>query len=113
MLIDSHCHLHDTQFFSEEEAEKALARAHEASVGKIICIGTDPKDSLATKEFAEKHEGVSWTYGIHPSEATNSSDSRACSPLRSSQRQNEPPVKTGGRVGSRANELLGIYAIIE
>ena len=32
------------------------------------------------------------------------SDSRACSPSRSSRRQNEPPVKTGGRVGSRVED---------
>ncbi len=33
-----------------------------------------------------------------------SSDSRACSPSSSRRRQNEPPVKTGGRVGSRMEE---------
>lgn len=33
-----------------------------------------------------------------------SSDSRACSPSPSRRRQNEPPVKTGGRVGSRIEE---------
>ena len=70
MLIDSHCHLHDPQFFTEEEALEALARAKKAGVEKIICIGTDPDDSLVARDFAEKHEGVDWTYGIHPSEAT-------------------------------------------
>ncbi len=33
-----------------------------------------------------------------------SSDPRACSPSPSRRRQNEPPVKTGGRVGSRVEE---------
>lgn len=88
-LIDSHCHLHDPDFFSEEEAEKALARAHEASVGKIICIGTDPKDSLAAKEFAEKHEGVYWTYGIHPSEAS----SPASTPMHDISKKSNPMNK--------------------
>ena len=69
MLIDSHCHLHDPEFFSNEEAEACLARAKENKVTKIVCIGTSNEDSLVARDFAEKHEGVYWTYGIHPSEA--------------------------------------------
>ena len=71
MLIDTHCHLHDRQFFTEEQAEEMVARAHEKGVKRIICIGTDPEDSLAAADFASKHNGVYWTYGIHPEEATN------------------------------------------
>ena len=48
-----------------------VARAHEKGVKRIICIGTDPEDSLAAADFASKHNGVYWTYGIHPEEATN------------------------------------------
>ena len=68
MLIDSHSHLHDPQFFSAEEAEKCVKRAREAGVEKIICIGTDPQDSLVARDFAAKHDGVYWTYGVHPEE---------------------------------------------
>ena len=32
MLIDTHCHLHDREFFSEEQAEEMLKRAHEKGV---------------------------------------------------------------------------------
>ena len=70
MLIDSHCHLHDPQFFSAEEAETCIKRAHEAGVEKIVCIGTDPQDSLVARDFAMKHEGVYWTYGVHPEETS-------------------------------------------
>lgn len=66
MLIDSHCHLHDREFFTEEEAEEILEKAREKGVEKIICIGTNHEDSLAAKSFAESHENVYWTYGIHP-----------------------------------------------
>lgn len=69
MLIDSHCHLHDPQFFTAEEAEKALARAKKAGIEKIVCIGTDPDDSLVARDFAKVHENVYWTYGIHPENA--------------------------------------------
>ncbi len=72
MLIDSHCHLHDREFFSAEQAEKALARAHKAGVEKIICIGTSHEDSLAARDFAAQHENVYWTYGIHPERASES-----------------------------------------
>lgn len=68
MLIDTHCHLHDREFFSEEQAEEMLKRAHEKGVLKIICIGTSPEDSAAARDFASKHDNVYWTYGVHPSE---------------------------------------------
>ena len=68
MLIDTHCHLHDRQFFTEEQAEEMVKRANEKGVKRIICIGTDPEDSLAAADFAKKHENVYWTYGIHPEE---------------------------------------------
>lgn len=68
-LIDSHCHLHDRQFFTEEQAEEMLARAHDNNVQQIVCIGTDPEDSLAARDFAATHDGVFWTYGVHPEEA--------------------------------------------
>ena len=65
-LIDSHCHLHDREFFSEKQAEKMLKNAYEKGVKKIICIGTNHKDSLVAQKFAKKHKNVYWTYGIHP-----------------------------------------------
>lgn len=68
MLVDSHCHLHDRQFFTEEQARERLARARAAGVSKMVCIGTDVADSLAAREFARENEGVYFTFGIHPNE---------------------------------------------
>lgn len=68
MLIDTHCHLHDREFFSEAQAEEMLKRANEKGVKRIICIGTSHNDSLAAQDFATSHENVFWTYGIHPGE---------------------------------------------
>lgn len=70
-LIDTHCHLHDREFFDEKQAEKMLKSAHERGVAQIICIGTSHRDSLEAKNFAEKYPNVFWTYGEHP-EAANS-----------------------------------------
>ncbi len=67
-LIDSHCHLHDRQFFKEEQAEEMVKRSMKNGVKKIVCIGTDPIDSMEAKDFANSHEGVYWTYGVHPEE---------------------------------------------
>ncbi|MBR3168850.1 TatD family hydrolase [Candidatus Saccharibacteria bacterium] len=66
MLIDTHCHLHDREFFAPKQAEDMLLRAHERGVQKIICIGTSHEDSLKAREFASAHDNVYWTYGIHP-----------------------------------------------
>ena len=66
MLIDSHCHLHDQEWFTPEQAEQELAAAHQAGVDRVICIGTDPADSLAAQAFTAQHPEAYWTYGIHP-----------------------------------------------
>jgi TatD DNase family protein len=71
VLIDTHCHLHDKDFFTDEQAKEMLARAEKNDIKKIICIGTSHQDSLATKNFASKNSQVFWTYGIHPSETSN------------------------------------------
>lgn len=97
MLIDSHCHIHDrgtyNYAFSHQQVgkkllkkypdlpheindftpEKIIARAHEAGVSKMICIGTSHEDSLAARDFATSHadDGIFWSYGIHPDEADN------------------------------------------
>lgn len=86
MLIDSHCHIHDTETYEfalsrvqkeekpsieEYTPEKLLARAHENGIEKLICIGTTHEDSLKARDFAEQHDNVFWSYGIHPEECEN------------------------------------------
>lgn len=66
MLIDTHCHLHDPEFFTPEQQAAFLASAHAKGVEEIICIGTYPDDSQRAADFAAQHTGVYWTYGIHP-----------------------------------------------
>lgn len=66
MLIDTHCHLHDPEWFTPEQQADFLQNAHQNGVEKIICIGTNPEDSLVARDFATQHKNVFWTYGIHP-----------------------------------------------
>ena len=68
-LIDTHCHLHDREFFSETQAEGILKTATARGVKQIICIGTSHADSLNASAFAAAHSDVFWTYGIHPESA--------------------------------------------
>lgn len=65
-LVDSHCHLHDQEWFTPEQAEDFLCKAAENNVRQVIVIGTDPEDSLNASNFAATHPNVFWTYGIHP-----------------------------------------------
>lgn len=88
MLVDTHCHVHDREFFSAEQATKMLERAYENDVKRVICVGTDPKDSAAAHDFAAQSVGAPqavadavtvcvtpqiphlyWTFGIHPEKA--------------------------------------------
>ena len=75
-LIDTHCHLHDREFFTEEQAETMLKNAHVRGVKQIICIGTSHDDSLKAKAFAEAHQDVFWTYGIHPESVASNSETK-------------------------------------
>ena len=68
MLVDSHCHLHDKQFFDLSKTDENLAHMHENGVDKCIVIGTDPLDSAAACEFANQHPEVWWTFGYHPND---------------------------------------------
>ena len=43
-----------------------LARAKEAGVEKIICVGTNLEDSIIAIELAQKYDNLYATVGIHP-----------------------------------------------
>ncbi len=66
-LIDSHCHLHDTEFFSEGR-EEVYTRAIEAGVA-MFCVGTDERSSREAVDFAESHDDTWAIGGVHPHEA--------------------------------------------
>ena len=68
-LVDSHCHLHDRELFTPEQAEEFLAAASRNQVRQVIVIGTDPTDSAVAQAFAAAHPDVYWTYGVHPEHA--------------------------------------------
>lgn len=64
-LVDTHAHLDFT-----DDAKGWLARAKEAGVGKIICVGTSIEGSKKSVEITEKYSArdlMIWaTVGVHP-----------------------------------------------
>lgn len=89
-LIDTHCHLHDREFFTEAQAEEMLTRAREKKVQKIICIGTNHDDSLVARDFASVHDNVYWTYGVHPEHAAKDDAEGLSAPIFSATHHSEP-----------------------
>ncbi|HEV2361685.1 MAG TPA: TatD family hydrolase, partial [Acidimicrobiales bacterium] len=73
MWTDSHCHVH-----SEADPVASLARAFQAGVGTVVCIGTDLDQSRGAVELAERmgveahpeRPRVLATVGLHPHDAS-------------------------------------------
>ncbi len=63
MLIDTHCHIHESY---ELPLNEVLKRASEAGVGEYICIGTSELSSQQAIEFAETHSEAYASIGVHP-----------------------------------------------
>lgn len=63
-VIDSHCHIHDTEFYSDDR-EQVYARAVKSDVD-MICVGTSEQSSLEAIQFAASHERAWATVGVHP-----------------------------------------------
>lgn len=68
-LIDSHAHIDAEQFAEDREA--MLERARAAGVTTLLAIGTGPGPEKldAAMPYAEAHDWIYTTVGIHPHEA--------------------------------------------
>ena len=67
MLIDSHCHIHDHEFYTAEQSEEVYSQAIDEKV-KMLCVGTSQPDSRLVVAFAGAHEDVWAIVGVHPHE---------------------------------------------
>lgn len=67
MLIDTHCHIHESSYPLDKT--EVLRRAAEAEVTKMICIGTDETSSKEAVQFVAEHENIFAAVGVHPHEA--------------------------------------------
>lgn len=63
-LVDSHCHLDFPDF--EGEVDDLIARARAAGVTRMVTICTRIGSLPKVRAIAEAHEGVFYTFGVHP-----------------------------------------------
>ena len=63
-LIDSHCHVHDTEFFADNR-EELYQQSIAAGIG-MICVGTDQRSSRQAVEFAASRDYTWAAVGVHP-----------------------------------------------
>lgn len=64
VLVDTHCHIHDSEFYSDNR-EEAYQLSRDAGV-LMICVGTSVQSSREALEFCRTHEGCYPVVGIHP-----------------------------------------------
>jgi len=64
MFIDTHCHIHESGFYTDDR-EEVYKRAIAAGV-KMICIGTTENFSAEAVEFVKTRDNVWATVGVHP-----------------------------------------------
>lgn len=63
MLIDTHCHIHESYTLPVDEV---LACAKEQAVLQVICVGTNQESSQQAVAFAEHHDEAFASIGVHP-----------------------------------------------
>ena len=63
MLIDTHCHIHESY---ELPLDEVLLRASEASVNEYICVGTSEESSRLAIKLAGEHQQAYAAIGVHP-----------------------------------------------
>jgi TatD DNase family protein len=64
MLIDTHCHIHESNY--PLDIGDVMTRARHHGVNHMICIGTNEQSSKEAVEFAHNHEHVYAAIGVHP-----------------------------------------------
>ena len=64
MIVDTHCHIHEATF--PLDIKEVLKNAAAADVDKMICVGTSQVSSAEAVLFADRHDGVYASIGVHP-----------------------------------------------
>src|SRR4051812_25922240 len=74
MLVDSHAHIDDPRF--AEDRDLVLQRAWDAGVRQILTIGNGrgPDDMGCGIPFAESHDWIWTSVGVHPHDAVKCED---------------------------------------
>lgn len=63
MLIDTHCHIHESY---ELPVAEVITRAHQNGVTQMICVGTSEESSRLALLFSAEHPEAFAAIGVHP-----------------------------------------------
>lgn len=63
MLIDTHCHIHESYDLPRDEV---LARAKQQGISDLICVGTSEESSRLALAFSAEHPEAYAAIGVHP-----------------------------------------------
>lgn len=66
-FVDTHCHIQFSDY--PLDADDVRVEAAQAGVTRLLCVGCTLHDSEAAIAYAQKHDNVWATIGIHPHEA--------------------------------------------
>lgn len=72
MLIDTHCHIHESSY--PLDSAEVLPRAVDASVTHYICVGTSLESTREAIVFAQVHEAAYASIGVHPHDTKDGYD---------------------------------------
>lgn len=67
VFVDSHCHIHAADYTLD--AAEVIERSFADDVTRLICVGTDEKDSAAAVNFVADKQGAWASIGLHPHDA--------------------------------------------
>lgn len=68
-LIDSHCHIHDSEF--DILGSDAYEHARTEGVAAVVCVGTSYKSSHEARKFCQSHENAYYSLALHPHEVAD------------------------------------------
>lgn len=70
-LVDTHCHIHDSEFASryEQSQDELIEEAKKAGVETLICVGTEDRSNHEAVAFCKDRENCHASVALHPHEA--------------------------------------------
>ncbi len=74
-FVDTHCHIHDSEYTLPEKEVRDRAAA--AGVTRLICVGTDERTSAEAVGYAHDKDAVWASVGLHPHDAKLGDDAFA------------------------------------
>lgn len=66
MLIDTHCHIHDSEFYTQDTSREAAYSASRNADVAMICVGTNVQSSQEAIDFCATHAACYPIVGVHP-----------------------------------------------